>query len=80
MVAKFSDQPVDLSPQKVVASALIHLENLVESHILHVEMLSIIPDDRDTKVRKLHVDVRGIQLTNNPLTNENRIWERMRIQ
>lgn len=70
MVANFSDQQVDLLPQEVLASASTPPENLVESHISHSVMLGLVPEYRETKFRKRHVDVCNIDRIIKHLTDQ----------
>lgn len=64
LIADFSDHPVDLLQQQVVASTSINPDNLLKSQFSHAEILGLIPDDRYTKIRKRAVDARNIDKIN----------------
>lgn len=70
LVSSFNDHLVDLLPQQVVSNASIKPAKTVESHISHAKMPILIPDDRDTKCRRSHVDVHYIDKINKNLTDQ----------
>lgn len=57
LVANFGDHRVDLLPQQVIETELMRPDKLFESHMSHIEMLALVPEDRDTNLRERHVNV-----------------------
>lgn len=70
LFVKLSDHSVDLLPNKEVARSSIKPENLVQYHILHEDMLVLIPNHRDTKFGKRHVDALDIDTAIKHLTDQ----------
>lgn len=70
LIANFDEDAIDLLPHQVVTYESQLQETIFESNITHAEILSLIPDNVDSKLCKPHVDTGSIATINNHLPEQ----------
>lgn len=81
LVANFGSKTIEICFRRAIAKTFSQCANLVEAHVYHGILLSLIQDEnQNSKFRKLQIDVKNIEVINKhmPLTNAKDSWSKIK--